>query len=272
MSDHDPEHALDELYAAARSGDRAALGALIAEDAYVLTDAADGERRGRVQIARALIDSFHAGVPDGESPQIKQHGRSISASGSGRTAWAFEHVVLEPSAGGDGIALPLRFTLLLTRADSWQLAAGHWSTPISNAASHALIEQGKLPMAVPLSEHIAADAAPFVVTLGEALENPESIPSLYSTGGDVRAIGSAAEEVLVGPQIKSAWEEFIGYGPRLAWRGGQVAALLEPDVGWLASHIDISFDRTTPYRFFYIWRREADRWRVAVSHDSLPTR
>ncbi len=114
-------------------------------------------------------------------------------------------------------------------------------------------------------------AAPFVDALGEALADPATIPSLYSTGGDVTAVGSAADEVFVGPQVRAAWEEFIGYGPKLGWRGGRIAVLVEPDVGWMASHIDISFDRTTPYRFFYIWRREADSWRVALSHDSLPT-
>jgi ketosteroid isomerase-like protein len=271
MSDHEPEQALDALYEAARSGDQAALGALIAEDAFVLTETADGGRRGRDEIARALIDAVHAGVRHAGSPQIKQRERSISVSASGRTAWAYERVDLVPSVGAAASAPSLRLTLLLTRAHGWRLAAGHWSTPISNAASHALIDEGKLPMAVVLPEDVGADAEPFVAAIGEALASPQSIPSLYSTGGDVRAIGSAVDEVFVGPQVKPAWEEFIGYGPRLAWRGGRVAALSEPDVGWLASHIDISFDRTTPYRFFYIWRREADEWRVVVSHDSLPT-
>jgi hypothetical protein len=271
MSDQHPGDGLDLLYAGAQSGDLARLKTLIADDAYVLTDAADGERRGGEQVAQALMDTFHAGMRAGANRQIKRQ-RSISASASGRAAWAFEQVELEQVVGGATISVSFRFTLLLARADDgWRLAAGHWSSPISNEASHALVERGKLPTAVALDDDVAESAAPFVNALGDALADPAIIPSLYSAGDDVRAVGSAADEVFVGSNVRSAWEEFIGYGPKLGWRGGRVAALVEPEVGWMASHIDITFDKTRPYRFFYIWRREEGGWRVALSHDSLPT-
>ncbi len=152
MGDQHPADALDRLYAEAQSGGLARLEALIADDAYVLTDAADGKRRGREQVARALVDTFR----HGKSAAGRQIERSISASTSGRTAWAFEHVELERVVGGATELVPFRFTLLLTRAGNvWRLAAGHWSSPISNEASHALIDEGRLPIAVALDDDVA---------------------------------------------------------------------------------------------------------------------
>lgn len=130
MSDQHPAEALDLLYVAAQSGDLATLKALIADDAYVLTDAPDGERRGRERVARALIDTFEDGVPAGANRQIE---RSISASTSGRTAWAFEQVELERVVGGATELLPFRFMLLLTRpatAGAWRPDTGRARSPM----------------------------------------------------------------------------------------------------------------------------------------------
>lgn len=46
------------------------------------------------------------------------------------------------------------------------------------------------------------------------------------------------------------------------------AVQMTHDLGWLAANIDIG-QPPTPYRFFYIWRREDANWRIVVSHDSV---
>jgi hypothetical protein len=57
---------------------------------------------------------------------------------------------------------------------------------------------------------------------------------------------------------------------RLELRGGILGALVEPTVEWVATNIDVTFDSTTAYRFFfYFWRKELDGWRIVVSHDSV---
>jgi hypothetical protein len=40
------------------------------------------------------------------------------------------------------------------------------------------------------------------------------------------------------------------------------------DAGWLAANIDIG-QPPTPYRFFYVWLREAADWRIVISHDGV---
>jgi hypothetical protein len=49
------------------------------------------------------------------------------------------------------------------------------------------------------------------------------------------------------------------------------AAQVTQDLGWLAANIDIG-QPPTPYRFFYIWLREGEHWRIAISHDSVSRR
>lgn len=52
-------------------------------------------------------------------------------------------------------------------------------------------------------------------------------------------------------------------------RGGIDGGLsLDGTTAWLATQIDITFDRPMPYRFFFIWHREDGGWQLVVSHDS----
>ena len=81
-------------------------------------------------------------------------------------------------------------------------------------------------------------------------------------------IGSVTAEIFVAAAGRGAWEEFVQYVSSFTARGPTRAALVAPDAGWLAAHIDIG-DPSTPYRFFYIWIKEATGWRIAVSHDAV---
>ena len=118
-----------------------------------------------------------------------------------------------------------------------------------------------------LAEAIAPDAQPLVDALRAALDQPELLPGLYSTRDDHVTIGSVVDEVFVGGTARAAWEEFVQHVTAYTPRGPMRAALAAPDVGWVAANIDIG-QPATPYRFFYIWLREDDGWRIIVSHDA----
>jgi len=93
---------------------------------------------------------------------------------------------------------------------------------------------------------------------------------LYTTRPDAVTIGSAVDEVFLAAAGQDAWRQFVRSPPGFAVRGGLRGAI-SPDgrTAWLATHLDITFELTTPYRFFYIWVREQDDWKIVVSHDSV---
>jgi hypothetical protein len=101
-----------------------------------------------------------------------------------------------------------------------------------------------------------------------ALQEPRLLPELYSTREDHATIGSVIDEVFVGPAGRAAWQEFVGYVSDYTLKGSLRAALTTNDLGWLAANIDIG-QPPTPYRFFYIWLRETDTWRIVISHDAV---
>ena len=104
--------------------------------------------------------------------------------------------------------------------------------------------------------------------LTRALAQPQLLPDLYSTCDDHVTIGSVVEEVFVGSAGRAAWQEFVLYVTAFAPRGPMCAALVAPDVGWLAANIDVG-EPPTPYRFFYIWIHEETGWRIVLSHDAV---
>ncbi len=94
----------------------------------------------------------------------------------------------------------------------------------------------------------ADDVAPELQAAADALAgaftNLAALPELYSTRADAVVLGSAADELFFGPAAKAAWQKFIGYNPRMKFRGGLRAALVEPEVGWriVVSHDSVSLE------------------------------
>jgi hypothetical protein len=164
----------------------------------------------------------------------------------------------------------VRVTALLRRElDRWRIAACYWSLPFATQAEQDAVKHaGQLEPGLPLEEVITDGAQPLADALTGALQEPRLLPELYSTRGDHATIGSVIEEVFVGPAGRAAWEEFVGYVSDYTLRGSLRAAVITNDLGWLAANIDIG-QPPTPYRFFYIWLRETDTWRIVISHDAV---
>jgi hypothetical protein len=93
---------------------------------------------------------------------------------------------------------------------------------------------------------------------------------LYATRADAFTIGSTVDEVFHGIEGKNWVQEIVQLPLGFAVRGG-IRSAVAPDgrMAWMATHIDLSAGLSVPYRFFYIWLREPDGWKIVVSHDAV---
>lgn len=41
------------------------------------------------------------------------------------------------------------------------------------------------------------------------------------------------------------------------------------DTAWMAARIDLTGGLTMPYRFFFVWLRMQNEWKIVVSHDAV---
>jgi len=246
------------------------VGELVDTDAFVLGAPADAVCTGSADLVADLRRWFARAK--GRELRVRASEALLGVGDSGRSAWFFDQFVVEV-VGDYGVLghVPIRLTGLLVRNGGWRLAAAHWSVPLpSNEHQHTLLKAGTLPAGIALRHELGPDVQPLARRLGEALARPRALPALYATRQDAVTIGSAVDEVFLAAAGQDAWRQFVSSPPGLAVRGGLRGAM-SPDGGtaWLATHIDITFELTTPYRFFYIWVREQDDWKIVVSHDSV---
>jgi hypothetical protein len=166
-------------------------------------------------------------------------------------------------------AVFIRCTALLVLDGTWRIAAAYWSIPFeSQAAQDAVKRSGDLEPGMELEAAVAPAARPLADALQRALNNPELLPGLYSTRSDHVTLGSVVDEVFLGAAGQGAWAEFVEHVSTFELRGAMRAALVAPDVGWLAANVDIG-QPPTPYRFFYVWVDDEPGWRIVVSHDAV---
>ena len=266
------EVTLDRLYRAVESLDVEAIGEEVLEDAFVFTPAPDGVLVSAAAVVEDVRDRLEAIRECGESIRIRTESSVGGTSGSGQGAWIFDQVVVDVVE--DGVvrrSAPVRVTAALARQEGgWRIAAGYWSVPfetqeVQDEAKH----EGGLQPGNVLDEAIADQARPFAVALRAALADPAALPGLYSTHVGQATIGSVVGEVFVGPAGQAVWREFVQYVNDFVPRGPMRAALVTPDLGWLAANIDIGAEDPTPYRFFYIWLKEGSDWHIVVSHDAV---
>jgi ketosteroid isomerase-like protein len=259
-----------DLRAAIRHGDAPRVGELVVADAFVLGAPADAVCTSRPDLVADLRRRFARAK--GKDLRVRSSEVLLGVSDSGHSAWFFDRFVVEV-VGDHGVLhrVPIRLTGLLVRNGVWRLAAAHWSVPLpSNEYQYALLEAGTLPAGIALQHELGPDAQPLARRLEDALARPRALPALYATRQDAVTIGSAVDEVFLAAAGQEAWRQFVSSPPGFAVRGGLRGAM-SPDGGtaWLATHIDITFELTTPYRFFFIWVREQDDWKIVVSHDSV---
>lgn len=246
------------------------LRRLLQQDAFVFTPTADGVLTSIDSVVTDIQRVVDAVAARGATLRLRSDRLLVGASPSGQCLWVFDHLVAE-GVQNDAVvcSVPIRLTALLARGEDWRLAAAYWSVPFeSQEEQDAVKVAGSLEPGVALDEAITPDARPLVDALRAALDQPELLPGLYSTRDDHVTVGSVVEEVFVGGTARAAWEEFVHYVTAYAPRGPMRAALVAPDVGWLAANIDIG-QPATPYRFLYIWLREDTGWRIIVSHDAV---
>jgi ketosteroid isomerase-like protein len=254
------------VYDAITSRNTVPLEEMLAPDVQVLTPESDGAHSGAEATAayvRGLL------VDAGEGPiRLQSTDLRVGTTASGLDAWVSDQILMDR---GPAEPTRLRMTALLCRDDSqWRVSAGHCSIPLSNDHTRALVEAGKLPAGVALSETVAGNAQELVELLDECLANPARFSEVCSTRADTVAFGSAVEEVFYGPQVKEAWDQFVGYGPKMVRRGGVAAGVsASGELGWVGTHIDISFDITRPYRFFIVYVRANGHWEMVSIHDSV---
>jgi hypothetical protein len=233
---------LDLVYRTVESADEVTLRSCLTPDAFVLAPEAGG-----------VLDSANAVVTD---------------SGSG---WVFDQLVVKLGAeGGVDRDLIVRVTALVVNGPTGlRVAAAYWSVPYEtqdeqDAVKHA----GRLRPGAELPEGVGVGAEALVELLVSALARPSTLPGLYSVGSGAVTIGSVVDEVFEGSTGRAAWQEFVQFVSAFAPRGPIRARLVTADLGWVAANIGIG-EPPTPYRFFYVWHREGEDWRIVVSHDGV---
>lgn len=256
---------MDPVYRAIESGDLESFGRHLSADVFVLTPEADGVLSSRSAVL-AAAGRRHS-LPRDLS--LEAETVTVGEDRDGRAIWVFDLVTIRIGES-PGQVLPnrVRVTSLMTReSDAWRVAACYWSVPFATQAEQDAVKHDGLlgPGAVLPG---TGTAPPYAAALVEALEDPALLPALYSPRQDHVTIGSVVEEVFLGPAGKGVWEEFVTFVSSYAVRGPVQGATVSEHVGWLAANIDIG-QPPTPYRFFYVWLREDDQWRIVVSHDGV---
>lgn len=254
------------MYRAIGNRDAACLEEIVAPDALVLTPESNGVFTGAGPTAAHLSEGLDRWRD--HSISVRSTDLRVATTENGADAWVSDQITVQ---GDTGSALRLRMTAALSWDGShWRVSAGHCSIPLPNDETRALVEAGRLPPGVELRPTVAPDAQPLVELLDDCLSDPSLFVEVCSTRADTTAFGSAAEEVFYDLGVKQAWQEFIGFEPRMRRRGGVAAGVSESgELGWLAAHIDISFDIARPYRFFIIYARADARWEMVSIHDSV---
>jgi hypothetical protein len=203
---------------------------------------------------------------------MKSTGIMVGLCDSGRSAWFFDRSVIEITRDQKILfSYPVRITGLLVKDLDWQLAAAFWSIPLrNNDYQYDLIMKGKLKTGTPTGENISPEAQPLAQSIINAMAQPLTKPDLYSTREDAITIGSTVDEVFRAEDGKNWVGEIVQLPLKFAVRGG-IRGAVSPDGGtaWMATHIDLTGGITMPYRFFYVWLREPDGWKIVVSHDAV---
>ena len=261
---------LDRVYRAIEDFDAVELRGLFRPDAFVLTSTSDGVLASAELVIVDLQRWSNVVTLRGDTLRLRREYRHVGTSASGQAAWVFDQIVAETVSGAIVVSsVPIRVTALIALHGEWRIAAAYWSVPFATQAEQDTVKAaGALEPGARLDEHITGAAKPIVDTLTAALADAQQLPGLYSTSPAHVTIGSVTAEIFLGAAGRGAWEEFVQYVALFSVRGPMRAALVTPDTGWLAANIDIG-DPPTPYRFFYIWTREDDGWRIALSHDAV---
>jgi ketosteroid isomerase-like protein len=259
-----------ELNIAVEQKDMLHMAELVHADVFVLGAAAEAISIGRNQFMtdlRSQIERINQAQLYLQPPEIQ-----VGLSDSGRSAWFLDRFVVNIVEHQKvPRQIPIRLTGLLTREQEWRLSAAFWSIPLrDNDYQHKSLQNGMITAGVALVEKVAPEAQVLAESIRKVTTESQSMPGMYSTCEDSFTIGSTVDEVFRADEGKNWVQEIVNLPVTFAVRGG-IRSAVAPDgqTAWLAAHIDLNAGLTVPYRFFYIWLREHDGWKIVLSHDAV---
>lgn len=261
---------VQEIHTAIEHKDTQRINELTLDDVFVFGAAANDVSVGKNQWVANLRSYFE------QSKDVEFHVQSsetrVGLCHSGRSAWFFDQFVIESVENGEASRnIPIRLTGLLVQDQDWRLAAAFWSIPLrDNEYQYSLLQDGKIQSGLALDYQVTPEAKPLAQSLAEVMTKPISMSELYSTRDDSFTIGSTVDEVFLAAEGKNWVREITELPLKFSLRGG-VRGGVSPDgcTAWMATHMDIVGGITMPYRFFYVWLREQDEWKIVVSHDAV---
>jgi ketosteroid isomerase-like protein len=261
---------VQEFHAVIEHKDLPRLGKLLVEDVFVFGSAAEAVYIGRDQFIASISTIFE------RLTDVKLHLQcseiKVGECSSGTSAWFFDRIVVEIlKDNGIKKCIPVRFTGLMVQEQDWQLAAAYWSIPLrSNEYQYSLLQAGKIPAGIAIETRLAPAAEPLANSIINAIAQPHSMPDLYSSREDAVTVGSTVDEIFFAEEGKNFVGEIVHLPLKFSLRGG-IRGVVSSDglTAWMATHIDLSGGLTVPYRFFYVWLREQEGWRIVISHDAV---
>ena len=261
---------VQEIHTAIEHKDTQRISELTLDDVFVLGAAANAVSIGKNQFATNLHAYFE------QSKDIQFHVQSsetrIGLCHSGRSAWFFDSFDVEIVEHQEGSRhIPIRLTGLVTQDRDWRLMAAYWSIPLrDNEYQYSLLQDKKIQSGVELDYQVAPEIQSLAQSLAESMEQPRTMPELYSTRDDAFTIGSTVDEVFLAADGKDFVQQITGLPLKFSIRGGiRGGVSADGCTAWMATNMDIVGSITMPYRFFYVWLREQDGWKIVVSHDAV---
>ena len=260
---------VQEIHSAITHKNAQHLSELVVDDVFMFGATANAVSVGKSQ----LVTEFQSYFEQTKDVQfhIESAETKIGLCHSGKSAWFFDQFVIGFADKEKERDIRIRFTGLLTLDSNWRFAAGYWSIPLrSNEYQYSLLQNGKIPFGMALDSQVSSEAQALAQSLGESMQQPSLMPELYSIRDDAFTIGSTVDEVFFAADGKDFVQQITGLPLKFAMRGGAHGKVLADGcTAWMATHMDIVGGITMPYRFFYIWVREQDGWKIVVSHDAV---
>jgi len=250
--------------------DEPELRQLLRSDGFVLTPLADGVCIGIDEVIEDLRRWCGALGDRGERLQLRSAGVVTGVSPSGTAVWLFDRVTAAATRAGEGVCgIEIRVTALLVYDAEWRVAAAYWSVPYETQEQQDRVKAtGKLVPGIEFPQNAGSSTNAAAELLAAALAEPRLLPDLYAMDSSHVTIGSVADEVFLGPAGHAAWSEFVQFVDSFELRGPMRGATVGSDAAWLAANIDVG-QPPTPYRFFYVWARYQEGWRICISHDAV---
>lgn len=198
---------VQEFYIAIEHKNAQRIGELVLDDVFVLGAAADAVFIGKNQ----LVTHLHTHFEKAKDDVFQEHSPEIKAGlcYTGRSAWFFDSFTVEIREILRSI--PLRFTGLLTFENHWHLSAAYWSIPLrDNGYQYSLLQGGKIQPGAALDDQVAPEVQPLAQSLAKSMEQPLTMPELYSTREDAFTIGSTVDEVFLAAGGKGFVQQITG--------------------------------------------------------------